>query len=67
MKYKATYNCPDIGPFWTYATESPMETKEENALWNYNSSRAHDGLKPKSKLPKGFIFQKVKNIDLPTE
>jgi hypothetical protein len=33
-----------------------METKEQNALWHFNSARMHDGLLPLQKLPKGFIF-----------
>ena len=59
MKYKAIYYCEKIGYFKTIATESPMETKEENALWHYNSARQHDGLEPLTTLPKGFKFEKV--------
>jgi hypothetical protein len=57
--YKATIHRGAIGPFKTIATESPMETKEENALWAYNSARQHDGLPPLTTLPKGFKFEKV--------
>lgn len=36
-----------------------METKEEEALWHYNHSRDHDGLRPLSSLPKGVKFEKI--------
>ncbi len=35
---------------------SSMESNEENALWHYNHSRAHDNLPPVSKLPAGTTF-----------
>ena len=37
------------------------ETTRENALWQYNSMRAHDGLAPVSTLPPGskIISKKV--------
>jgi len=57
--YKATLKGGTIGNFTTIATSSPMETKEENALWSYNSARQHDGLKPLKKLPKNFKFEKI--------
>jgi hypothetical protein len=33
-----------------------MESKEEEALWHYNRSRAHDGLPPVGVLPLGTEF-----------
>lgn len=41
--------------------DKPNESKEEEALWHYNNSRDHDGLKPLTQLPKGTRF--VKEID----
>jgi len=35
---------------------TPMESKEEQALWHYNHSRAHDGHLPLSELPLGTRF-----------
>lgn len=43
-----------IAPF--VATEYPMETKEENALWHLNSMREHDGLSPLTQVPAGTRF-----------
>ncbi len=37
-------------------TESVLETKEEQALWQYNRSREHDGLPPLTELPEGVVF-----------
>jgi hypothetical protein len=57
--YKAEFKSAigtGIGPFSCLVTPSSMETKEEQALWHLNSSRAHDGLPPLAKLPKGFTF-----------
>jgi hypothetical protein len=34
-------------------TSSLMETAYQNALWQYNSGRAHDGLTPVNRLPEG--------------
>jgi len=40
-------------------SDKSMETKEEEALWNYNRSRDHDGLLPLSELPKGAVFKAI--------
>jgi len=47
-----------ISPFTV--SESPMETKEEQALWVINNMRDHDGLRHLTKLPKGTKFERVK-------
>lgn len=44
MRYKVTAFIPDMGSYTTVATESRHESKEENALWDFNSARRHDGL-----------------------
>jgi hypothetical protein len=46
----------DLGPCKYTVQDSPMESKEEQALWQYNSSRAHDGLPPVDELPAGTYF-----------
>lgn len=48
MKYKLTLGfVHDMGSMpEIIATESSVETAEENALWEINSMRAHDNLKP---------------------
>lgn len=57
MKFKVTAFIPDMGSYTTVATESNSETKEENALWDFNSARRHDG------LPEFTIEQFLKLID----
>ena len=49
----------NMGSYSTIATETSMETKEENALWDYNSARAHDGLQPLHELPYGTTFERI--------
>lgn len=52
-KYIVVIKGGPIGDFTCIATDSNMETAKENALWSYNSARAHDGIKPLDALPKG--------------
>lgn len=60
MYYKVNFPVTrDMGPYSTIAHESALETKEENALWDYNRARAHDGLAPFKQLPKGTTFQAI--------
>ena len=49
----------DMGSFTTKCRASYLETKMENALWEYNSARAHDGLSPVKYLPPGATFTRV--------
>jgi hypothetical protein len=44
MQYKVTAFIPDMGSYTTIAKASHGETVEENALWDINSARRHDGL-----------------------
>lgn len=39
--------------------DSHSESKEENALWHYNKSREHDGLRPLEHLPRGTTFTRM--------
>lgn len=60
MKYKVTVPpTAQMGSFTCIATRSPMKTLEENALWDYNSSRAHDGLLPLSRMPAGTLYNPI--------
>lgn len=36
------------------------ETYRQHALWDYNSARAHDGLPPLSRMPKGTKYMKLR-------
>lgn len=49
----------DMGPNSIIATPSYLESVEENALWHYNSARAHDGLKPLDELPEGTTIKLI--------
>ena len=58
MKYRS-FSVPPTSTMGSYkgvCTNSHMESYEENALWDYNKAREHDGLRPLSKLPKGTQF-----------
>lgn len=44
------------GPCTIIGTSSAMETAEENALWDYNDRRAHDGQLPLEELPRGTTY-----------
>ena len=55
---KATYAIPATatqGNCTITGTESLNETARQNALWQYNDGRAHDGLGPVSSLPPGTV------------
>ena len=58
MKYKAIIPfIDDMGSISPISvSSSPMETKEENLLWDLNSMRDHDGLRPLEEIPRGVKF-----------
>ncbi len=43
----------DMSPCTLIGTKHTMETAHENALWEYNRMRDHDGLPPLKRLPAG--------------
>ena len=58
MKYRmeSTF-IPDMGSISAMdVVETRYETKEEQALWQINSMRRHDGLKEYKRLPRGIQF-----------
>ena len=61
MRYKVIVpfvpSMGSISPF--VASSSPMETKEENALWTLNNMRDHDGLWHLVRLPQGTKFERA--------
>lgn len=60
MKYTAKFPITrNMSPISYVVNNSPMETKEEMALWYYNKSREHDGLNPLKSLPNGVKFEKI--------
>ncbi len=61
MKFKVTFPfIPDMGSISPMVvSRNPMESEREQALWQLNSMRAHDGLKPMSRLPSGCVWSKA--------
>ena len=60
-KYKVIVPFQDdmgsITPF--HASSSPMESKEQNALWTINNMRDHDGLPHLTRMPAGTKFERI--------
>ena len=54
VKFKLFIN--DMGSYETVVTASASETLMENLLWDINSAREHDGLRPLSRVPKSSIL-----------
>jgi len=46
------------GGFSGVARGSYYETYRKNALWDYNSARAHDALPPLTRMPNGTTYTK---------
>jgi len=60
MKYKVTVPpTMEQGSYSTIAEASLAETLKENALWDYNSARSHDGQKPLKSMPKGTKYEPI--------
>jgi len=47
-----------MGSYSTTARDREFESKEQEALWDYNSAREHDGLPPVKRMPKGTKYEK---------
>ena len=47
------------GSYWGICNEHMYETKHQNALSQYNSARAHDGLEPISRMPNGTTYNLI--------
>jgi len=56
VKFKLFIN--DMGSYEAVATESTSETLMENLLWDINSAREHDGLRPLLRIPPSAILSK---------
>lgn len=55
-RMEATF-IPDMGSISAMdVQETRYETKEEQALWQINSMRRHDGLAELTRLPRGIKF-----------
>jgi hypothetical protein len=65
MKY--TVKVPptaQVGSYQTTVTSGRSETPAQQALWDYNSCRAHDGLPPVSRMPAGTSYIPQVTFDL---
>lgn len=50
----------DMGSITSFVVRAtPMQSKEEDALWTVNNMRDHDGLPHLERLPKGTKFEKI--------
>jgi hypothetical protein len=61
MKYQV--NVPptaDQGSYKIIVSGSSYQTYRQEALQDYNSCRAHDGLEPIKRMPKGTTYTKIK-------
>lgn len=48
------------GDYRTVVSGSYFETYRQEALSDYNSARAHDGLEPLTRMPKGTTYTPIK-------
>lgn len=48
-----------MGSYKSACTGYPSETYQENALWDYNRARAHDGLPPLTDMPSGTVYTPI--------
>ncbi len=63
MKYKV--NVPPTMEQVSYrciVEKGYNQTMRQDALWQYNSARDHDGLPPVKRMPKGTTYEPVKII-----
>lgn len=61
MKFKVSFPLTKMMSPISYIVSdaSRSESKEEAALWHYNNSRSHDGLRPLDELPYGTTFTPI--------
>lgn len=51
----------DQGSFTCTARGGRNETMRQNALWHYNSARAHDGQLPLLRMPAGTTYTRTRS------
>jgi len=52
------------GSYTTVVSGSYMQSYRAEALQDYNSARAHDGLAPVSRMPKGTKYTRIEPVTL---
>lgn len=50
----------EMGSFKGTCSHSTRESYRKNALWSYNSARAHDGLPPLDRMPAGTVYYSIR-------
>lgn len=59
-KYQVTVPpTAEQGSYKTIADDSYGQTAAQCALQDYNSCRAHDGLAPVGKMPRGTVYMRI--------
>lgn len=59
MKTAIRFTVPptrNVGSYSGTCSATYGETYRKNALWDYNSCRAHDGLPPLTRMPAGTVY-----------
>jgi hypothetical protein len=65
MKYQFTVPPTyEMGSYSGTCSNNYTETYRKNALWDYNSARAHDGLPPLARMPSGTTYRALWDYDL---
>lgn len=60
MKYTVTVPpTAEQGSYKTVVTGSAYQTMKQEALQDYNSARAHDGLPPLKRMPKRVKYEVI--------
>ena len=59
-KYKVTV--PPTREQGSYTTIVSGPDYRKDALWDYNSCRAHDGLQPLQRMPAGTVYTRIKGV-----
>ncbi|WP_321935341.1 hypothetical protein [Paraburkholderia sp. J8-2] len=53
---------PDMGSIQSFVvSETMMQTKAQDALWNINKMRDHDGLPHLTRMPAGTRYERIKD------
>ena len=59
-RYKVTVPpTMEMGSYSTVVSDK-HQSKEKDALWDYNSARSHDGLRPLKRMPNGTRYKKIR-------
>ena len=54
----------DQGNFKFNVSDGVYETAAQDALWQYNSARAHDGQEPLKRMPNGTTYTRMYEYEI---